>query len=100
MPQIKVASLSEISPGNSKVVSVADKTVALFNVENSIFAIENTCPHRGGPLGEGMLEDSIITCPWHGWQFNVKDGSSPVIPGAKINTIKVILKGDDVYLDL
>src|ERR1700758_3421934 len=61
----RAASLSEIPAGSIKEVQVGGKTVALANVGGLFFAMDNTCLHRGGPLGEGQLEGNVVTCPWH-----------------------------------
>ena len=82
----KVASVEQVAPGQGKICEVGDHQVALFNVAGKIVACNNVCPHRGGPLGEGDLAGTIVTCPWHGWQFDVVTGVSPVNPAAKIAT--------------
>ena len=51
---------------------------ALFNVDGQFFALDGVCPHQGGPLGQGELCGSIVTCPWHGWQFDVEDGKNQI----------------------
>jgi nitrite reductase/ring-hydroxylating ferredoxin subunit len=69
----------EIPPGGSKVVQVRNLAVAIFNVAGTFYAVENTCPHQGGPLGEGYLEENgVISCPWHGWTFDLRTGVSPL----------------------
>ena len=95
---VKVADTSDLKSGENKVVNVNGAEVALFNVDNEFFAISNTCLHRGGPLGEGFLEGDTVTCPWHGWKFNVKTGVSPVIPTAKVQTYQVKVEGNDVMV--
>ena len=95
---VKVSSTGDLKPGENKVVDVNGTEVALFNVDNEFFAISNTCLHRGGPLGEGFLEGDTVTCPWHGWRFNVKTGVSPVVPTAKVQTYQVKLEGDNVMV--
>jgi nitrite reductase/ring-hydroxylating ferredoxin subunit len=95
---VKVTSTSDLKPGENKVVNVNGTDVALFNVEGQFFAIGNTCLHRGGPLGEGILEDDVVTCPWHGWRFNVKTGVSPVMPTAKVASYQVKTEGSDVLV--
>jgi nitrite reductase/ring-hydroxylating ferredoxin subunit len=72
--------------------------MALHNVDGEFFATDNVCPHKGGPLGEGVLEGDNIVCPWHKWKFNVKTGVSPVNPQAKIETFEVKVEGDDVKI--
>ena len=65
---------AECPPGSSREVVVGEQVVALFNVEGSFYALDGVCPHQGGPLGEGELVGCIVTCPWHGWQFDVGTG--------------------------
>src|SRR3989344_3374999 len=97
---VKVASKSDLGPGEGRVVNVNGTDVALFNVDGEFFAINNTCLHRGGPLGEGFLEEDVVTCPWHGWRYNVKTGVSPVIPTAKVAAYKVKVEGTEVMVAL
>jgi nitrite reductase/ring-hydroxylating ferredoxin subunit len=86
---VKVAQVSDVEPGTGMVVTVKDTAIALFNVDGTFYAIDNTCLHRGGPLGEGELEGCVVTCPWHGWQFDVKTGVSETNPAAKVKTYPV-----------
>ena len=71
---VKVAKADEIAPGQGKMVEVNGKKIALFNVEGSFYAIDDTCTHRGGPLSEGVLEGDQVTCPWHGATYDVTTG--------------------------
>src|SRR4029453_14177417 len=71
---VKVADAVDLPPGQAIAVTGGDKRLALFSVDGTVVAIDDTCTHRGGPLSEGELKDGIVTCPWHGAQFNVKDG--------------------------
>jgi NAD(P)H-dependent nitrite reductase small subunit len=73
---VKVAEAAEVPAGTGKCVEAGGKQIAIFNVEGTFHAIDNTCLHRGGPLGEGELEGKIVTCPWHGWQYDVTSGSN------------------------
>ena len=80
---VKVAHAADLPPGQAMAVTVADKRIALYSVDGTVFAIDDTCTHRGGPLSEGELKDGIVTCPWHGAQFNVKDGQVLKSPAPK-----------------
>jgi len=86
---VKVAQVSDLQPGAGKVVMVKDRAIALFNVDGTFYAIDNICLHRGGPLGEGELEGCVVTCPWHGWQYDVKTGMSETNPAIKVKTYEV-----------
>jgi nitrite reductase/ring-hydroxylating ferredoxin subunit len=97
----KVAKTSDLSPGTGKVVQADGRSIALFNVDGAFFAIDNACPHRGGPLGNGKLTGDTVECPWHGSQFNVKTGAvtrSPAATGVACFRVKV--EGDDVLVEI
>ncbi|HXF93457.1 MAG TPA: non-heme iron oxygenase ferredoxin subunit [Nitrospiraceae bacterium] len=93
---VRVASTSDIAPGSGMVAEVNGQTIAVFNVDGTYYAIDNTCVHRGGPLGEGDLDGEVVTCPWHGWQFNVKTGVSVNNPSACVKSYQVKVDGTDV----
>lgn len=96
---ITIAQVSDLKPGECKTVVAGDRELALANVDGTFHACDNVCPHQGGPLGEGMLDGKFITCPWHGWRFDVTCGTSPVIP-AKIDAFACTVEGDDVKVKL
>ena len=97
---IKVASLSELEPGACKAVEAGGKTIALFNVDGTIYALDNTCLHRGGPLGEGTLEGDVVTCPLHMWEYNVRTGETLADPSLKVESYAVQVDGDDIKVAL
>ena len=70
----RIAQVTELPVGASKECIAEDRVIALFNVRGDIFALDGVCPHQGGPLGQGLLEGCVVTCPWHGWQFDVTTG--------------------------
>ncbi|MHB2019417.1 MAG: Rieske (2Fe-2S) protein [Candidatus Xenobia bacterium] len=68
---------ADVPPGERIVLEVDDmRSVAVFNLDGEFYAIDNLCPHRGGPLGDGWVEHGVVTCPWHGWEFEIKTGQS------------------------
>ncbi len=93
---VKVATLAELPPGSGKPVEVNGKAIALFNVGGQVYAIDNTCLHRGGPLGDGMLEGEVVTCPWHMWEYNVRTGEFVANPEIKVATYPVQVEGTDI----
>lgn len=93
---VRAAGTADVPPGHGIVAEVNGKTIALFNIEGTFHAIDNTCLHRGGPLGEGEVEGSVVTCPWHGWQFDVTTGGCVNNPAAKIERYQVKVEGTDV----
>lgn len=71
---VRVARVEDCLPGSGRELVVDDRIVALYNVGGEFFALDGVCPHQGGPLGKGCLAGAIVTCPWHGWQFDVGTG--------------------------
>ncbi len=97
---IKALAASEIPKGGAKKIEVGTKEIALFNVDGTFFAMDEMCPHRGGPLSEGQVEGGVVSCPWHGWEFEVKTGISPVNPAACVHTYPVRVDGSDVFISV
>jgi len=98
MPFIPVATTDEMPPGSRKTVVVGDREVALFNVAGKLYAIENTCPHQGGPLGEGWLEGTVVTCPWHAWCFDLRTGQITLGEYSRVDTFEVQIEGSVVSI--
>jgi len=98
---VKVASTSDLGPGQSAVVEVDGRPVALFNVNGEFVALDNVCLHRGGPLGEGFVDSQnmIVQCPWHGWTFSLIDGKCQLGPGG-VEKFEVKVDGADVLVAL
>lgn len=95
---VRVARKDELEPGAGKTVDVEGTPVALFNVGGRYYAIHNTCRHRGGPLGEGELSGSVVTCPWHGWQYEVMTGEKVINPEIRVEKFEVRVEGDDILV--
>ncbi len=93
---VRVTGTTDVQPGQGIVAEVNGKPLAVFNVDGAFYAIDNTCIHRGGPLGEGDLEGSVVTCPWHGWQYDVTTGACVANPSAKVERYEVQVEGTDV----
>jgi nitrite reductase/ring-hydroxylating ferredoxin subunit len=85
-----VCRLEEIKPGQMKYIDVDGLPIALANVDGTIYAFGDSCRHEGGSLSSGVLRDEIVTCPWHGWAYNVRTGKSLIPPvGLRIPTYAV-----------
>ncbi|NKB64163.1 MAG: Rieske 2Fe-2S domain-containing protein [Gammaproteobacteria bacterium] len=98
---VEVGKWQEIENDRGITVTVGNsERVAIFRYDrNKLSAVSNVCQHQNGPLGEGRVIDGCITCPWHGFQYRPEDGCSPPPFTEKIETFKLKLKGDVVYLD-
>jgi nitrite reductase (NADH) small subunit len=97
---VRVAGVGEIHPGEGRVVEAAGRTVAIFNVDGHYYAIDNTCPHRGGPLGEGDLDGAVVACPWHAWRWDVRTGMNTNNPAVKVACYPVREADGGVYLEV
>lgn len=96
----RVASASSLIEGRGLAVDVGERRIALFRHRGELFALDETCPHRGGPLHEGPVEDGVLACPWHLWRFDLRTGRSPVNPLSRVRTYVVEVEGDDVFVEV
>jgi len=99
MAFLRTARKDEIPAGTIREFQVNGRTIAVANVNGSFYAIHNTCLHRGGPLGQGELEDKVVTCPWHGWQYDVTTGKVIMNPSIGVDTYAVEVRGEDIFVD-
>lgn len=97
---VTVARVSEVPPGTGRTVEVNGIRIALFNVDGTYYALDNTCPHAGGPLGEGKLKEGIVECPWHGWRFDVRTGMREHNPNFDVPCCQVRVEDGHVQIAL
>ena len=96
---VTLASESELPTLNeAKEFACAGKTICVANVEGSFSAMDNVCPHRGGPLGQGVIEDGKVICPWHGWGWDAKTGEAG--PGVKVAVYPVKIEAGTLLIEL
>ncbi len=96
----RIANVQDLEVGSGTVIEVQGKCLALFNVDGSFHVIDNTCLHRGGPLGEGNLEGEAVACPWHGWEYNVKTGHCLNNPSSNVKSYPIKVEQDEVQVEL
>lgn len=95
---VKVAKKSEIPEDMGKCVQVNGREIALFKINGKICAVDQICPHQGGPIAEGGIDGTIISCPWHGWSFDAQSGECTFNPAVKLDTFPVKEEGEDVLV--
>ena len=98
--RVRVAASGDVQPGEGRVVEAEGRTIALFNVDGRYYAIDNACPHRGGPLGEGDVEGAVVACPWHAWRWDVTTGANTNNPAVKVACYPVTEEGGGVFVQL
>ena len=91
-------SLAELPPGRARAVDASGRRIALFRTAGGVFALDNTCPHRGGPLSEGDVIGNEIVCPWHLWGFELATGRCPGNPEVAVTTHEVRIDGDRILV--
>lgn len=99
MTEIKVAKLKQLSEGCGIQVEVDGQSIALFRLHGKVYALDGTCPHKGGPLGEGEIDGAYVSCPWHGWQFDVATGQCHGRATKSVVSYPVRVDSEFVYID-
>jgi nitrite reductase (NADH) small subunit len=113
--RVVVGHVDELAPGDVKIVPEGKFGVGVFNVDGEYFALTNYCPHRGAPLCRGQVtgmteatgpyecawirEGEILRCPWHGWEFAIKDGTTVTEPKRQVKMYPVVVEGDTILLE-
>lgn len=97
--KVKLGNVSAVPEGRGIIVQLPNgRAIALFKVKGEVFALDNTCPHEGGPLGDGALTDYQVQCPWHAWDFDVRTGYCLNNPGQDAEHIAIEVVGDEIFL--
>ena len=96
----RVARADDVPPGTGQVVMANGRALALFNVDGIFYALDNVCLHRGGPVGEGDLDGVVVTCPWHGFQYDVTTGRNVFDPEVGLETFPVRVEDGDVLVSV
>jgi nitrite reductase (NADH) small subunit len=98
---VKLTTASELPGENeAKEFALGDKVICVANVNGTISAMDNVCLHRGGPLGQGMIEDGKLVCPWHGWQWDPATGEAVHNPAAKVAVYPLKMENGELLIKL
>jgi nitrite reductase/ring-hydroxylating ferredoxin subunit len=97
---VRAAKTSDVPAGTIREFDVEGKAVALANVDGQFYAINNVCLHRGGPLADGPIEGSVVTCPWHGWQYDVRTGKVGQNPTVGVESYPVEVRGEEIFVNV
>ena len=98
--RVLVGEIADIGAGEGRVVEAEGRTLALFNVDGAFYALDNSCAHRGGPLGEGDLDGTVVVCPWHAWRWDVKTGANVNNPAVRVACFPARVQDGAVFVQL
>jgi nitrite reductase (NADH) small subunit len=97
---VTVARVEDVPPGSVVRVRAGEEDLALANVGDELFAVQGHCIHLQGPLGEGRLEGHVLSCPWHGWQYDVRTGENEFDRAIRLRTYEVRVEDGEVQVRL
>ena len=91
-----IARVQDVADGEGVVIEVGNREIAVFRSGERFYALENTCCHRGGPLGDGTVTGTQVSCPWHMWEFDLETGACRNSPGDRVRTYALEVVGDNI----
>lgn len=97
--EVKLGSTDLVSEGKSRLFVIDDKRIAVFNVKGKFYAIDSRCPHHGIDLAGGELNDCIVTCPGHGWEFDVTTGEGTIMP-VSVQRYEIKEKDNEIFIEI
>ena len=97
---VSVGSVDDFPFGHGRQVVVGRRQIAIFRLDAGFFAIDNLCLHKAGPLCEGQIDNDVVTCPWHGWSYEIKTGTLVQDPRVGVSRHEVKVEGDAVSVRL
>ena len=95
----RVCKLSDLVEGQGQEFLVGSRIVAVFRIADDIFAVDGICAHQGGPIAKGRLEGRCVTCPWHGWQYDVASGVHLISNKQMLDCFSTEIRGDAIWVD-
>src|SRR6266568_5368436 len=98
--RVLLGQAADFQTGQGRVVEADGKDLALFNVDGAYYALDNACSHRGGPLGEGDLEGTVVVCPWHAWRWDVTSGANVNNPAVRVACFPARVQDGAVFVQL
>jgi nitrite reductase/ring-hydroxylating ferredoxin subunit len=97
---VKLATLDQLPPGSAREFELDGRIIALFHANGRILAIDGICAHQGGPLAEGEVQNCRVSCPWHGWTFDLLSGQNTTNPRIRQQTFEIEIQDQDVLVRL
>jgi nitrite reductase/ring-hydroxylating ferredoxin subunit len=99
MTRSRICSAAEVPAEGAKLVTLDRREFAVIAHDGKYYAVENFCPHKGGPLGLGQVKNGTITCPWHRFRFELEGGKSATNPAMRATIRRVVAEGEDLLVE-
>jgi nitrite reductase/ring-hydroxylating ferredoxin subunit len=96
----RVGPVTDIPENEGVRVEIGEHFIAVFRVGSAVHAVGDQCPHMGASLSEGYLDGKTVICPWHGWVFDLNNGTSPFDEDAKVPVYRVVVENGDVFVEV
>jgi nitrite reductase/ring-hydroxylating ferredoxin subunit len=100
MPLVRISSLSAVKPGEVAEGEANGTTYAICHHKGQIHVFDASCPCTGGPLGQGVIRENLLVCPWHGMRFHAHTGECPYDANLRLIEFPVEIRGDDILIEL
>ncbi len=98
---VKIGPRSDLpEAGEAKEFTVGHRVICVANIGGVYSALDNSCIHHGGPLGQGVVMDGKLICPWHGWRYDVTTGIPLENPNLKVDVYRLKIEGDEVFVEI
>lgn len=97
---IRLLEISALAEGESRCVEKEGKSFGVFHLETGFYVIDNQCPHKGAPLHEGFVQNGVVVCPWHQWEFQVSDGKCLSLPNQAVETYKSEVRNQELWVEI
>jgi nitrite reductase (NADH) small subunit len=98
--KLKIGTTADLpADGQAREFMCDSRPICVARVGGQLTAMDNVCPHRGGPLSDGVVMDGKLICPWHGWQFDPVTGQSVQVPNTGVDLYRIFIDGDDVFVE-
>jgi len=98
--RVRVACVDDVPAGSGLEITVAGRVIAVFHIEGEYYAIDGICAHAGGPVGKGEIDGCVVTCPWHGWQYDVPSGRHCLTDSISQQSFPTSVEDNDIYVEL
>ncbi|MES2308713.1 MAG: Rieske (2Fe-2S) protein [Verrucomicrobiota bacterium] len=97
---LKLIEVEKVPLGESRCVELQGKPFGIFHLEDGFHVIDNLCPHKGAPLHEGFVQNGVVVCPWHQWEFQVSDGKCLSLPNQAVESYPVQIKEESLWIEV